>query len=200
MIPSELSSHDKRFKMSHLDGGKGRIPNLLGPFIWLKDANIINPCFNVNEPTVIPSLTIKGDDFKAYFLDTGLLYSLTFPKVNNNELFYKSIIIDKLHINEGMFAENYVSQALFNNGNKLYFYVKRNQTTYKTEMEIDFLMLINNKITPIEVKSGELINIKSLKKFKEKFPFSSDGIVLYEGDIKTIDNVIYLPIFVASLL
>ena len=68
-------------------------------------------------------------------------------------------------------------------------------------MEIDFLTIQNRKITPIEVKSGDTISIKSLKKFKETFTNRvNDGIVLYDGDLKVEDNILYLPIFMSDLL
>ena len=70
---------------------------------------------------------MNGFDFKAYLIDTGLLYTLSFMDTNQDEFFYKSLILDKLHLNEGMFAENYISQALKNNGKKLFYYEKRDK-------------------------------------------------------------------------
>lgn len=101
---------------------------------------------------------MSGNNFKAYLVDTGLFYTLSFMNTELDELFYKSLILDKLHLNEGMFAENYVAQALTASGKKLFYYEKRNKETYKTIMEIDFLTLQNRKITPLEVKSGDSIS------------------------------------------
>ena len=200
MIPSELSNHDKRFKYSHINE-QARSRNYNGAFSWLIKAFIVNPCYNSSDPSVLPVLTMDGDDFKAYLVDTGLLYTLSFTDANQDEFFYKSLILDKLHLNEGMFAENYVSQSLRGSGKKLYFYEKRDSETHRSIMEIDFLTIQNRKITPIEVKSGDTISIKSLKKFKETFTNRvNDGIVLYDGDLKVEDNILYLPIFMSDLL
>ena len=200
MIPSELSNHDKRFKFTHINN-QAREREYNGAFNWLVKSYIVNPCYNSTDPSVLPTLTMNGFDFKAYLIDTGLLYTLSFMDTNQDEFFYKSLILDKLHINEGMFAENYISQALKNNGKKLFYYEKRNEQTYRTIMEIDFLTIQNRKITPLEVKSGDEITIKSLNKFKETFKNRvNNGIVLYDGDLKIVDDITYLPLFMIEFM
>jgi hypothetical protein len=100
-----------------------------------------------------------------------------------------------------MFAENYISQALKSNGKKLFYYEKRDEKTHRTIIEIDFLTIQNRKITPLEVKSGDDITIKSLIKFKEAFQSRvNSGIVLYDGDIKIVDDILYLPLFMIDYL
>ena len=200
MIPSELSNHDKRFKYTHINS-QAREREYNGAFNWLVKAYIVNPCYNSTDPSVLPTLTMNGYDFKAYLLDTGLLYTLSFMDTKQDELFYKSLILDKLHINEGMFAENYISQALKNNGNKLFYYEKRDEISYKTLIEIDFLTIQNRKITPLEVKSGDNITTKSLNKFKDTFKNRvNNGIILYDGDLKKINDYLYLPLFMIDYL
>lgn len=200
MIPSELSNHDKRFKYTHIDK-QAREREYYGAFNWLVKAYIVNPCYNSTDPSVLPALTMSGFDFKAYLIDTGLLYTLSFMDINQDELFYKSVILDRLHINEGMFAENYVSQALKNNGKKLFYYERRDEVSHRVILEIDFLTIINKKITPLEVKSGDEISTKSLIKFKDSFKtVVNNGIILYDGDIKIEDNFLYLPLFMIDYM
>ena len=200
MIPSELSNHDKRFKYTHINN-QAREREYNGAFNWLVKAYIVNPCYNSTDPSVLPTLTMNGFDFKAYLIDTGLLYTLSFMDISQDELFYKSLVLDKLHINEGMFAENYIAQALKNNGKRLFYYEKRDEVTHKTKIEIDFLTIQNRKITPLEVKSGDEVTIKSLNKFKDLFKNTvNNGIVLYDGDVKIVDEILYLPLFMIDYL
>ena len=200
MIPSELSNHDKIFKYTHINKN-AREREYNGAFNWLIKAYIVNPCYNSTDPSVLPTLTMNGFDFKAYLIDTGLLYTLSFMDLDQDELFYKSIILDKLHLNEGMFAENYISQALKNQGKKLFYYERRDEKTHKTIIEIDFLTIQNKKITPLELKSSDAYSTKSLSKFKELFTNRvSNGIVLYDGDIKIVDGIIYLPLFMIDFI
>ena len=196
LIPSELSNHDKRFKLSHVKSS-ARTREYGSAFKWLKDAYIVNMCHNSTDPSVVPVLNADGDDLKAYFLDTGLLYTLSFMKIHEDDRFYKSLIHDKLHINEGMFTENYVAQVLKTKGyTDLFFYEKRDAKTFKTIMEIDFLVIDNRKVAPIEVKSSDEISLTSIKRFKQTFDGKvSHGLVIYDGDYKVEDNITYLPIF-----
>jgi predicted AAA+ superfamily ATPase len=201
-IPSELSKHEKSstFKLSHVDKN-ARYREYSGPLNWLEEAMIANVARRVSDPS--PALTLSMDDerFKCYLLDTGLLINLSFGDGSfmDNE-FYKAILTDRLHINEGMFLENVVSQCLRSNGHKLLFYVEYDERG-KQIMEIDFLIRKDRKVVPIEAKSGEEKDIKSLTKFKSKFT-NKVGLqyVLHDGDVKRESEIIYLPYYMASIL
>ena len=121
-------------------------------------------------------------------------------KTDEDELFYKSLIYDKLHINEGMFMENYVAQVLRTKGyRELFFYEKRDEKTYQTKMEIDFLRIHDRKISPVEVKSASGYSLTSLKKFKEAFKGKvGEGIVLHDGDYKEEDGISFFPLFTSD--
>lgn len=61
-------------------------------------------------------------------------------KVNPDELFLKSLIYNKLHLNEEMFMENYVAQVLLTKCyDDLFFYEKRDKETHKSIRKIHFL-------------------------------------------------------------
>lgn len=195
LIPTELSHHDSRFRYSHINED-ARERNYAAPMQWLNHADIIHLSYPIHEPSPLPLLTLNPTEFKAYLLDTGLLYSLTYSNVTHTELFYKRLLLDTLHVNEGMFIENYVAQGLSFKGNKVCYYVERDKKTYKTIMEIDFLCLRDEKITPIEVKSSDDYSHRSLIKFKKKFQsMVNEGVILYDGDIKAEDGVFYYPVF-----
>jgi len=200
-IPSELAKHDKKYNLTHIDPN-ARIREYKGPINWLNDAMIINIAENVNDPSVAFNLSTIDPSFKCYMGDTGLLVSLAYKNQDylNNEL-YKSILLDKLHVNEGMIVENITAQELRKNGENIYYYKKTDSDTKKTVMEIDFLIRRGNKVIPIEVKSSSAESIKSLKIFKKTFS-NKIGIqyILYDGDIKREDEIIYLPYYMASVI
>lgn len=204
-IPSELAKHESSFKTNEFRLSRinknARLREYKGPLRWLDEAMIINLARNTTEPS--PALTLNLDDerFKCYLMDTGLLINLSFGDGSfiDNE-FYRAILTDKLHINEGMFIENIIAQCLRTNGHKIVFYVEYNDQ-YKLSMEIDFLIRKDKKIIPIEAKSGKEYTIKSLGKFKKKFT-NKIGLqyVLHEGDIKREGEIIYFPYYIASVL
>ena len=200
-IPSELSKHDKKYNLTHIDPN-ARLREYKGPVNWLDEAMIINISENVNDPSVAFNLSTIDPAFKCYLMDTGLLISLAYKNKDylENEL-YRAILFDKLHINEGMIVENIVAQLLRMNGDNIYYYKKVDKESKRTILKIDFLIRRNNKIIPIEVKSSSAESISSLKKFKEIFN-TKVGLqyVLYDGDIKRDGEIIYLPYFMASII
>ena len=201
-VPSELSKHEKSssFKLSHINKN-ARYREYGGPLRWLEEAMIVNVARSVSDPS--PALTLDLDDerFKCYLLDTGLLINLSFGDGSymDND-FYKAILTDRLHVNEGMFVENVVAQCLRSNGHKLLFYVEYDAKG-KPLMEIDFLIRKDRKVVPVEAKSGKSFAVKSLHNFKDKFT-NRVGLqyVLHDGDIKREGELVYLPYYMASVL
>lgn len=200
-IPSELSKHDKRYVLSHIEPN-ARIRNYKGPIKWLDEAMIINIANKVDDPSAAFNLSISDPSFKCYLMDTGLLISLAFrdrPYLEND--LYKAVLLDKLQINEGMLIENMVAQCLKANGHNAYFYAERDPVTRKPKLEIDFLIRKDKKVVPIEVKSSSSASIKSLQTLKEKYGKRiGDPIVLHHGEIKHQNNIWYLPYYMASVL
>ena len=82
---------------------------------------------------------------------------------------YSAIFDDELGINEGLLVENAVAQALKSSKEKLYFYSRANREDRSERMEVDFLTLKDNRICPIEAKSGDWRHHRSLDKFRSKF-------------------------------
>lgn len=204
-IPSELSRHDSQakvntFHLAHINKN-ARLREYQGPINWLNEAMIINLARNTTDPSSALTPNLDDERFKCYMMDTGLLINLSF---GNGEFmdndFYRAILTDSLHINEGMFVENVVAQCLRSNGHRIIFYVEYNQRGQLT-MEIDFLIRKGRKVIPIEAKSGKRYTTKSLTNFKKKFT-NKIGLqyVLHEGDIKKEGEVVYLPYYMASVL
>ncbi len=200
-IPSELSRHDKRYVLSDLSKN-ARLRDYGGPINWLNDAMIVNLSLAVSDPCVAFNLSLIEPTFKCYLMDTGLLVTLAYrngPFLENT--IYREMLLDRLHVNEGMILENAVAQCLRSNGHHAYYYKKVDEISKKTTMEIDFLIRKDDKVIPIEVKSGESKAISSLLKFKKTFSKKiGQLIVLHDGIIKQEDTVLYLPYYMACLL
>lgn len=200
-IPAELSKHDKQFVLSHIDN-RARKREYEEPIKWLNDAMIINVAERVNEQSVAFNLTADNTSFKCYMGDTGLLISLAYKNKDylENEL-YEAILFDKLHTNEGMIIENVVSQCLRANGHEVFFYKKTDKESKTTTIEIDFLIRIRNKVSPIEVKSSDRYTISSLMKFKNMYTNRiGTQYVLHNGDVKREGEIVYLPYYMAFCL
>lgn len=200
-IPSELSKHDKKYMLSHIDPN-ARIRDYKGSIGWLNDAMIINMSENVSEISTAFNLSTIDPHFKCYLIDTGLLVSLAFKNKDylENEL-YKAILFDKLHVNEGMIVENAIAQAIRTNGEKCFYFKKVDKESKKTIAELDFLVRRNDKICIVESKSSRSDTIKSVNYVKSTYPKRiGNCYILHDGDVKKEDGFIYLPYYFASLI
>ncbi|MCP1109662.1 putative AAA+ superfamily ATPase [Lachnospiraceae bacterium PF1-21] len=200
-IPGQLSKKEKKYKLSSLSK-EARFRSYEDSFIWLNEAMIINTCYNATDPSIGLALSSDHTTQKCYMGDTGLLITQTFmdKPYAENEL-YKAILFDRLSINEGMIMENVVAQMLRRNGHRLYFYSRNDATNRANHMEIDFLITAGNKISPIEVKSGNYRFHSSLDKFKQKFSKKlANSYILYPKDVMIKDDIIHLPLYMAMFL
>lgn len=205
-IPEQLSKHEKKFKLSSLGTGS-RFRDYESSFMWLEDSMICNICYNSTAPSVGIKLNRDRNTMKIYMGDTGLLISHAFDEngLVSNEV-YKKLLFGKLEMNEGMLFENIVAQMLTASGHKLYFYSNPSRNDKESRMEIDFLIskgkiTSKHNVSPIEVKSSKRNTFSSLKKFIKKYSDELDKpYVLYTGDFKMEDGIIYLPIYMAGLL
>lgn len=200
-VPSQLAKAEKKYKLSNVNKG-ARFREYEDAFMWLSEAMIVNNCYNATEPTVGLSMSMEHSTRKCYMADTGLLvtYSFMDDKFTDNEL-YRDILLDRLHVNEGMLMENIVAQELRSSGHKLYFYSRSDTNERANNMEIDFLIRKKRKICPVEVKTGVYRTHSSLDKFKTKFKGKiGQSYILYTKDVLIKEDVIHLPIYMAMFL
>lgn len=200
-IPEQLSKKEKKYKLSNINNNARR-RTYDDAFIWLERSMIINRCLNATDPTVGLSMSCDHTTHKCYMGDTGLLVSLTFrDKEYIDNMLYKSILLDKLNVNEGMLLENVVAQTLRSQGYKLFFYSRVDTQNRINNIEIDFIISNNKKILPIEVKSSSYRNHSSLDKFIKKFNSRlGEKFILYQKDVMVKDGIIHLPVYMAMFL
>lgn len=200
-IPGQLSNGSKKYKLSSIDK-TARNQNYEDELTWLDEARIIILCHNVTDPNVGLSLTMDENNYKCYQSDVGLLVTQAFvnkPFLDNE--IYKAILFDKLNVNEGMIMENFVAQTLKSKGYELFYYSKNDNDVIENNMEIDFLIVQDKKINPIEVKSGNYKKHTSIDRFKEKFGKNvGTRYVLHTKDLKVEDDIVYLPLYMAIFL
>ena len=123
---------------------------------WLVDAGLVYKVYRAASPKVPLKFYRDIDAFKLYLLDVGLLGALSdapaMQMLVTNDVFKEF---------KGSFSENYVLQQLTNVPSlPVYYYSKDN-----SRLEIDFLVQINDKVVPIEVKAEENVKGKSLAQF-----------------------------------
>lgn len=200
-MPPQLAKTEKKYKLASIEKG-AKFRDYENAFLWLTEAMVVNECYNSTEPTAGLSMSGEHTTRKCYMADTGLLVTHSFmdDKFTDNEL-YRDILLDRLHVNEGMLMENIVAQELRANGHKLFFYSRSDTDNRENHMEIDFLIRKGRKICPIEVKSGGYRKHSSLDKFISRFRGKiGQPYILYTKDILIKENIVHLPIYMAMFL
>lgn len=119
-MPGQLDSKNKRFKINTL--GKGlNYDRVANDFLWLKDAGVAIPVYNINEPKLPLIISENRNLFKLFFSDVGILTNQYSDQV-------KIAILNKeKSINNGALFENVVAQELLANGFNLYYFNNKNK-------------------------------------------------------------------------
>ena len=200
-VPAQLSRKEKKYRLSSL-GQDARHRDYEDAFLWLDDARIVLPCYNATDPQVGLALSADVATVKLYSSDVGLLVTqaLRDESVTGQDL-YREIYLGQIGINEGMFAENYVAQALRMSGRELFFYSRYDMEKKENRMEIDFLIRRSGKICPVEVKSSRYATHASLDKFRSKFGDRlGESFLLCAKDLQVKDGIVHLPLYMAMFL
>lgn len=201
LIPSTLARHEKKFHLSDISKN-ARMRRYENAFLWLADAMVSNIAYNATTPDVGFGMNIDSTTFKCYLFDTGLLLTQAMggdPMVDARLL--RGVRYDNFGINEGMFFENAVAQAIANGGRDLLFYSRRNQQNSADTMEVDFLIRDGIKTCPVDVKSGGFRTHASLDRFIEKYKrYLGHRYVVCTGEYEESSGIVYLPIYMVHCL
>jgi hypothetical protein len=188
-IPEQLCKQNKRFILASLE--KGASQRKYGDATeWLVDAGIAYFSFNVGAFELPFSFFEKRNLYKLFMLDTGLLSNMSLKNMQYQ------VLSGEIDINEGALTENFVAAELVKRGIALNYYDK------KSRQELDFIFHENNKISVIEVKSGD--NYKkhaSLDAALTSFPDKINrAMVLSKFNVENTGNVIYYPLYMTMFL
>ena len=148
------------------------------------------------DPSGLPlGATANPKKFKGCMLDIGLLQRLCQVPV---ELELKQENL--LAMYRGRLAEQFVAQELLAWHSSELFYWARNARG--SNAEIDYLVVRDGKIYPVEVKSGTGGSLRSLHLMLEKYPNCPKGLVLYSGSYKTLpgQKLAFLPLYNAAAI
>jgi len=202
-IPKQLSDHEMHFTFSEINAS-ARYVNYVDSVEFVSESMMGNLCVNVTMPDVLLELYADRSNFKLYMGDTGLLVSQLIREGEETEGIYRALIYDKLSSNLGMIFENVVAQMLAASGRPLFFHEYKytpEGSDKEKKYEIDFLMVKNKKICPIEVKSSGYASHKSFDYFMEKYPIKvQERYIIYTKDLKYSDGITYIPVYMTSLL
>lgn len=189
LVPPELNARNKRFILKSLNE-HAKFDRVENSFLWLTNAGVALPVYNIEEPKMPLLLARSRNLFKLFQSDIGLL------ACQYSEGIQMRIIKGDKNINFGSIYENAVAQELVAHGITPYYY------NNKKRGELDFVIELDGKILPIEVKSGKdyethraLSNIMDCTEYD-----LPEAVVFNNGNLHVTGNIIYAPIYMVMFL
>ena len=189
-IPVFLGNENKKFFITKVEK-HARSNNYVGVVDWLRNSGIINISYCLD----MPSLPLKGhynpDNFRIYFMDTGLLVGALDDESQIDLRENKNMNTCK-----GAIYENIVGDMLVKAGFDLFFYKDE-----KGHLEMDFFIRDKSSLIPVEVKASDGAT-PSLNKLVDgdKYPDIKYGIKLADKNIGYNGKFYTFPYFLTFLL
>lgn len=217
LIPSELNAKNKRFILQELSGkvavgqvksepaqssgreqvrpkSRARFSKYEDSFLWLRNAGVAIPTYNVEEPRVPLLLNKQRNLFKLFLNDVGLLAAMYGGHIQTR------LLSQDFNINFGSVFENLVAQELYAHGftedqqHSLYYFNSKRQG------ELDFVVEYDGHVLPIEVKSGkdyERHNALTSVMGNEEYGVPS-AYVFCQDNVHTKGKITYYPIYMIT--
>ena len=189
LIPPELNARNKRFILKRLNEN-AKYERYENSFLWLKNAGVAIPVYNVEEPKVPLLLARSRNLLKLFLNDIGLLAAQYADGIQVR------IIKGDKDINFGSIYENAVAQELVAHGFEPYYY------NSKKRGEIDFVIENNGKVLPIEVKSGkDYVYHRALSNIMDCEEYDlPEALVLSNGNLTVEGRITYVPVYIVMFL
>ncbi len=188
-IPSQLDDKNRRFVLADLSAS-ARMNRYQSSFLWLADAGVALPCYNVAAPESPLAANEKHSLFKLFLSDTGLLCSACLGGIQH------AVLGGDLEVNMGSVLENAIAQELLSHGFSL------NYFNSKRYGEVDFVLQDASAVVPVEVKSGNdwrrhkaLDNILAVGEWGIE-----EAYVLCRGNISREGRITYLPLYMSMFI
>lgn len=189
LIPPELNTKNKRFILKRLNE-HAKFDRIENSFLWLTNAGVALPVYNVEEPKVPLLLARSRNLFKLFQNDIGLLACQYADGIQMR------IISGDKNINYGSVYENAVAQELVAHGIVPYYY------NSKKRGELDFVIELDGKVLPIEVKSGKDYDVhRALSNIMDCGEYDLPEAVVFNNDNLRVDGkIIYAPVYMVMFL
>lgn len=189
LIPPELNAKNKRFILKRLNE-HAKFDRYQNSFLWLKNAGVALPVYNVEEPKVPLLLSRSRNLFKLFQSDIGLLAAQYADGIQLR------IINGDKAINFGSVYENVVAQELTAHGIDIYYY------NSKKRGELDFIIELDGKALPIEVKSGKNYEThRALSNIMDCTDYELEkAIILNNDNLKVDGKYVYAPVYMVMFI
>ncbi len=179
----------RKFKYSHVDSSL-RSRELKQALELLARAGIVTLVRRTSGAGLPLEANASERFFKVILLDVGLMQNIC---GGQEEILLSE---DVTKINAGAIAEQFAGQELLAYSDvfidpSLYYWAREARNS---SAEVDYLMVLNHAILPVEVKSGSTGRLKSIRLFLEKYPAPA-GIRFSQMPFSSTAEIISIPLY-----
>ena len=187
-LPSQLSHENKKFIYGAVKHGS-RAKDFELALQWLVDAGLVIKVNRAKTSGVPLNAFEDMTAFKLFAVDVGLLSAM-------NKVRPESLVMgnELLTTYKGALTEQFVAQHLVTFVDFLFYWSAEN-----SRGEIDFLVQVDDRIIPIEVKAEENLKSKSLRTFVQMNP-NLHGLRLSMNNYRQQDWMDNVPLYAIAAL
>lgn len=179
-LPVQLARDSKKFQYKLIKSG-ARASQYGDSIDWLVQSGIVNKCNKCTQGFMPPAAYQDLSAFKLYYSDLGLLSART-------GMTEQSLWAPESERFRGIYAENYVACGLSANGYELFYWESEGAA------EVDFLILQEGHVIPVECKAGDHVKAKSLMVYRKKYD-PAYCIRISERNFGMADGIRSVPLY-----
>ncbi|MCK4751546.1 MAG: ATP-binding protein, partial [Bacteroidales bacterium] len=188
-IPSQLAKENKKFIYKAVKPGS-RAKDYELALSWLIDCGLVHKVTRVSKPGIPLKSYEDYSAFKLFITDIGLMGAM--GDIDVRTLLEGNLIFEEF---KGALTEQFVLQQLKPIPDLAIFY----WSAEKSKSEIDFLIQHSGEVVPVEVKSAENLQAKSLKTYCQKYS-PQLAIRTSMSDFRKEDWMTNLPLYAISII
>ncbi|MEA1927682.1 MAG: ATP-binding protein [Candidatus Auribacterota bacterium] len=179
----------RKFKYSHVDSSL-RSRELKEALELLAQAGVVTLVRRTSGAGLPLEANASDRHFKVIFLDVGLMQNIC---GGEEEILLSE---DVTKINAGAIAEQFAGQELLAYRDPytdpaLYYWARESRNS---SAEVDYLLVLNRSILPVEVKSGSTGRLKSIRLFLEHYSAPA-GIRFSQLPFSSCASIVSIPLY-----
>lgn len=186
-IPFQLGN---KFKYIHVDK-EVRSKILKDALHLLQMAGIAHICCHTSAQRLPLAASKDENRFKVFFLDIGLAQRIL--GITYQDWIVNEILVENLGaIAEQFVAQEFVAYNSFHEEYELFYWHKESKNS---NAEVDFLVVKDSQLIPIEVKAGKTGWLKSLHIYLETHKNVLYGLKISENGFSRHENIVEIPLY-----
>jgi hypothetical protein len=186
----------KKFKFSSIASGQFRKRELSPALDLLVKAGIVHKVVHASGQGIPLGASAGPEIFKTIFLDCALAQKALGTKAGNWLIDHPAMFINKGEITEAFIGQELVAASQVYEKNHLYYWHREARSS---NAEVDYLIQVDDKVIPVEVKSGASGSLRSMHAFLLEHPHSPYGIRFSTGNYSVHGRIHSRPLYAAGV-